>query len=83
MALAVLACVPRRWATWVARGALVACALVCVQTAMQIAGAREMIGEPGLRMALILGGVALFTLASTLVFWSRRLRLRAVGGPRG
>jgi hypothetical protein len=45
-------------------------------TLMGIAEVRMALGLPWQRMAVILGGVALFTLLSALVFLSRALRAR-------
>jgi len=81
MALAIVACVPRRWAARATQAALVAGALVWGQTIVEIARVRMDAHQPWGRTALILGGVALFTLASALVFSSRRLRLRYEGSP--
>ena len=81
VALAVLACVPRRWAAGVARVALALGALEWVRTTIDFARDRAAAGQPWLRLVLILGGVGLFTLASSLVFSARRLRDRVEGGP--
>lgn len=81
VALAVVACVPRRWAVSVTRVALVLGALEWGRTVVEIAGARQAAGQPWLRMALILGGVALVTLASGLVFSTPRLRRRTQESP--
>ena len=80
--LALLA-VPRRWAALAVQGALVLGALRWIFLAWMIGAARAAAGAPYLRMALILGAVALFTLLAALVFRSARLRAfyrRAPGG---
>ncbi|MDT8435218.1 MAG: hypothetical protein RRA92_00555 [Gemmatimonadota bacterium] len=56
------------------QGILVLGGLEWVRTAVRIAEGRVALGEPWLRMALILGGVALFTWASALVFRAPALR---------
>ena len=50
-----------------------------VWTLVKIAQVRQMMGGPWLRMALILGGVAAFTLLSTLVFRLKAVRERYSG----
>jgi hypothetical protein len=64
---------------WVARAvqvALVVGALEWVRTAIAIGSARQALGEPWLRMAVILGVVALLTACSALVFRTKALRSR-------
>lgn len=64
---------------WVARAfqvALVFGALEWVKTMIAIAAQRQALGEPWLRMAVILGAVALVTASSALVFQSKALKTR-------
>jgi hypothetical protein len=61
LAAAVLCFVPRSWAVWTAKVLLALVALEWVRTLVVLAQWRISAGEPYLRMALILGGVALFT----------------------
>lgn len=67
----------RKW--WVPRVfqlVLLLGALEWVRTAVSLAQMRMQMDLPWLRMAIILGAVALFTLLSGLVFKSRALRER-------
>lgn len=73
--IAVLA-VPRAWAARVVQVALVIGAVEWVRTLAMLLAARMAMGQPHLRMTLILGVVALLTLASALVFRSQALRSR-------
>lgn len=64
---------------WVARAvqwALVLGAVEWLWTAVVLVQARLALGQPWLRLALILGGVALFTAAAALAFGRPRLRAR-------
>jgi len=64
---------------WVARAfqvVLLLGALEWVRTLVAIAAARQALGAPWLRMALILGAVALLTASSALVFGSKALKAR-------
>ena len=63
------------WVAGVAQVVLVVGAVEWVRTLVTLARERMQSGEPYIRMVLILGGVALFTLLSLLVF-----RIRAVRG---
>lgn len=58
------------------QAALVLAAAEWVRTLVSLASARAAVGEPWGRMAAILGAVALFTLASAGVFFTRPLRER-------
>jgi hypothetical protein len=78
--LAVLACVPRRWAVRVAQLGLAAGAVEWARATWAFAEVRAAMGLPWLRLVLILGGVALFTLLSALVYRSSRLSARLGGG---
>ena len=64
---------------WVARAfqiALVLGALEWIRTVIAIGIARQALGEPWLRMAVILGAVALVTALSALVFQTKALKIR-------
>ena len=67
-------CVRRRWAARTVQVALVLGMVEWGRTLMTLASARAENGEPLLRMALILGSVALVTGLSTLVFRAARVR---------
>ncbi len=74
--LVALLALPRRW---VARLVQVVLVLACVEwlwTALLFVQQRLAFDRPWLRLALILGGVALASAASALVFRHRRLRER-------
>lgn len=71
--LLLLLAVPSAWSAWTLRLALVLGGLEWVRTLVGFAVERRSLGEPWLRMALILGAVALFTGLSAL----------AVRGPAG
>ncbi len=77
--LALLAFVPllavrRRWVPVVVRLTLWLGAAVWLYTLARFAAERMRLGEPWLRLAVILGGVAAFTALSALPLWSPRLR---------
>ncbi len=77
--LALLAFVPllalrRRWVAMVVRLPLWLGAGVGLYTLARFAAERVRLGEPWLRLAVILGGVAAFTALSALPLWSPRLR---------
>lgn len=76
VALVAMLAVPRAWAARAVQIALVAGAIEWVRTLAMLLAARMAMGQPHLRMTLILGVVALLTLASALVFRSRALRSR-------
>jgi hypothetical protein len=68
--------VPRRRAARTIQAALVLGAIEWLRLTVGLVLARQATGVPFLRLALILGGVALFTAISALVFESRRCRIR-------
>jgi ABC-type dipeptide/oligopeptide/nickel transport system permease component len=74
-ALALLA-VPRPWAARVLQVALLAGALEWLRTLALFASARMAMGQPYLRLALILVAVAAFTAVSAVVFQQSALRRR-------
>lgn len=87
LALLALLWVRRAWAARVLQAALVLGAAEWVRTALASAAARDAAGAPWLRMALILGAVALVSLlgAALLETGTMRRRFRGGGGadPRG
>lgn len=78
-ALALLLLVPCPWSALLVRGVLLGGTAIRARTAWSIAAGRAAMGEQWLSPALILGGVAVFTLASALVFRQKRLA-RLCGG---
>ncbi len=80
LALLPLLALRRRWVASVARYTLWLGTGVWVYTAIAIAAERMPLGQPWLRAALILGGVAILTLLSSLVFGARRARSFYQGG---
>jgi len=74
-ALALLA-VPRPWAARVLQVALLAGAVEWLRTLALFASTRMAMGQPYLRLALILVAVAAFTAASAVVFQQSALRRR-------
>ncbi len=73
----------RPWVALVARATLWLGTGVWLYTIAIFTTERLRLGEPYLRMALILGGVALFTALSSWAFSSRRLRERYGRGREG
>jgi hypothetical protein len=47
-----------------------------LRSAVELVAARSAMGQPFLRLAIILGGVTVFTALSALVFRAERLRAR-------
>mgnify|MGYP001765254375 CR=1 FL=1 len=72
----VLLAVPRPWAARVLQGALLAGALEWLRALAVFASARMALGQPYLRLTLILVAVAVFTAASAAVFQQSALRRR-------
>ena len=66
--------VRRPWAARILQAGLLLGALEWARTAITLALARSEAGQPYLRLALILGGAALFTALAALVFRSERMR---------
>jgi sensor c-di-GMP phosphodiesterase-like protein len=64
----------KAWAARLVQIVLLAGSVEWVRTMVLLARERQRLGEPWLRMALILLAVALFTAASALVFSSERVR---------
>jgi len=75
-ALALIAAlgVRRAWVARIVPAALLLGAAEWARTLIVLAGTRQQAGMPAARMALILGGVALFTALSALIFRSARVR---------
>lgn len=76
LALLPLLALRRAWVPRLLQLALLAGAAEWVWTAALLAQQRLALGQPWLRMALILGAVALLTLAAALVFRSAGLKAR-------
>ncbi|MDP1646729.1 MAG: hypothetical protein Q8M01_00795 [Rubrivivax sp.] len=74
--LVVLLARPRLWVARLVQTALVLGSAEWLWTALLLVQQRLALGQPWLRMALILGAVAAFTAASALVFRSAALRAR-------
>jgi hypothetical protein len=72
----------RVWAVRVVQVLAVVGAAIWARTAVVLAGQRVAAGRPWLRMAIILGSVAAFTLLSALLVevWRRRKGIGAPGG---
>ena len=80
-ALVALLGVPQRWAARLVQLGLLAGALEWLRTAAGLVAARQAMGQPFLRLALILGAVALFTALAAAVFRAAPLRRRFRLGP--
>jgi hypothetical protein len=68
--------VRRPWAVRLTQLMLVVAGLEWVRTLIAIAGRRQALGEPWVRMAVILAVVAIFSIGSAAVFWSKELKKR-------
>ena len=68
--------IPRTWVARLLQLGLLLGALEWVWTLVKIAQARQMMGGPWVRMAIILSAVAAFTLLSALVFRLKAVRER-------
>lgn len=67
---------PRAWVARLVQGALMLGAVEWLWTAFLLVQQRQALGQPWLRMSLILGVVVLFTAGSALVFRHAGLRSR-------
>ena len=76
LAVLVLLFWPKRWIARLAQVTLVVGALEWLRAMAGYVSVRMELGMPWTRLAIILGGVALFTLLSALVFQIPRLRRR-------
>lgn len=81
--LPLLLAVPRAWAVRVLQVALVLGALEWLRTLAEFSAIRIAMGQPYLRLMLILLAVAAFTAASAFVFKHERLQRRYRLGGRG
>lgn len=80
LAFPALLLVPRPWAPRVVQSVLLLASLEWVRTLFASVAQRQAQGEPWLRMAVILGVVAVFTAASALAVRGRRAKPEASGG---
>jgi hypothetical protein len=71
-----LVVVPKRWAARALQTALLLGAAEWVRTAASLVSQRQADGRPWMRLALILGGVALASALSALLFRTKALRAR-------
>ena len=78
LAIGIAAILPirRRWVPRVVQIALILGGAEWVRTTVALASARDAAGQSWIRLAAILGAVALFTMCSGLVFRLPRLRER-------
>ena len=76
LALPFLLLVPRRWAVMALQAALLLAAAEWVMTLVRMVRERQALGEPTVRLSVILGGVAVFTAASAAVFFLPVMRKR-------
>ena len=74
--LLVLVPLRRGWASWVLQAALLLGAVEWVRTTAVLSGVRHQMGMPAGRLVVILGTVALVTLAAAALHWTPRLRAR-------
>ena len=74
VAVLILLAIRKKWVARALQVLLVAGGFVWINTAWTIAKFRYAAGQPFGRMLIILGIVALFTIASALVFETKRLR---------
>lgn len=78
-ALLLLLVLKKNWVPWVIQLTLLLGAVEWLRTLYSVAQMRIEFGMPWMRMAIILGAVALFTALSCLVFRSKALRSRFSG----
>lgn len=79
LALLLLLVLKKNWVPWVIQLILLLGAVEWLRTLYSVAQMRIEFGMPWMRMAIILGAVALFTALSCLVFRSKALRSRFSG----
>lgn len=72
LAFPALLLLPQTWAPRLVQGILLLASLEWIRTLIANLGQRQALGEPWLRMAIILGAVAAFTAASALAVRPRR-----------
>jgi len=71
-----LVLVKRPWAARALQGILITGGVVWLQALLEIAHLRQSLGQPWLRLALILGAVIALSLGSALLVQTRRLKQR-------
>jgi hypothetical protein len=71
-----LTAVPARWAARTIQAVLLVGTAEWIRTAARLVAQREAEGRPHIRLAIILGGVALASALSALLFRTRSLRAR-------
>ena len=76
LSLPFLLLVPRRWAAKVLQAALLLASAEWVLTLVWMVRERQALGEPVVRLGVILGAVAVFTAASAAVFFIPAMRSR-------
>ena len=76
LSLLLLLFVKKHWVPWILQLVLLLGAIEWILTLVSVAQLRVELGMPWMRMAIILGAVATFTLLSGLVFRLRALRMR-------
>ena len=76
LAFAFLLLFPKRWAVRTVQIFLIIMSIEWIRTLAAIAKVRVHIGDDWVRMATILGVVALITAASACVFFTKRLKTR-------
>ncbi len=82
LALPALLLIRRPWTPRIVQLVLLVEALIWVQVALQYIAERQAEGVSWTALAIILGGVALFTAASSLVFFTPALQARYRGPVR-
>jgi hypothetical protein len=80
LSLLLLLLLRKTWVPWVIQTILLLGAVEWLMTLYSVAQVRIELGSPWMRMAVILGAVALFTALSCLVFRSKFLRRRFSDG---
>lgn len=76
LAFPFLLLVPRRWIAWALQAALLLAAAEWVMMLARMVRERQALGEPAVRLGVILGAVAAFTAASAAVFFIPAMRSR-------
>jgi hypothetical protein len=76
LALPFLLFLKKTWVPWLFQAVLLLGAAEWLRTLYFMSLVRLEYGEPWIRMAVILGAVALFTASSSLMFWNKKLGAR-------
>jgi hypothetical protein len=76
LALPFLLFFKKSWVPWFFQAVLLLGAVEWLRTLYFMTQVRIEYGEPWMRMAIILGAVALFTALSSLMFWNKKLSAR-------